>query len=56
MFGILSTGYGKSFCYASLPFIFDQLLGRPPEITIVLLVSPLVAMKDQVMQACSQAF
>ena len=50
VFGILPTGYGKSFCYASLPSIFDQLLGRPPGTTIVLVVSPLVAiMKDQVM-------
>ena len=50
VFGILPSGYGNSFCYASLPFIFDQLLGRSPGTTITLVVSPLVAiMKDQVM-------
>ncbi len=48
VFGILPTGYGKSFCYASLPAIFDQLLGKPGT-TIVLVVSPLTAIiKDQV--------
>ena len=30
---VLSTGYGKSLCYACLPFLFDNLLAlivQPP--------------------------
>ena len=52
VFGVLPTGYGKSFCYAGLPIILDRILGKPPGTTIVLVVSPLVViMKDQVYKA-----
>ena len=49
----LPTGYGKSFCYATLPIVFDILLKRDgskeSEISIVIVVSPLLAlMGDQV--------
>ena len=49
VFGVLPTGYGKSRCYACLPSVFDCLLQKPNGFSIVLVVSPLVAlMKDQV--------
>ena len=49
VFGVLPTGYGKSLCYACLPLVFDTLLKKPDGNSIVLIVSPLVAiMKDQV--------
>ena len=49
VFGVLPTGYGKSLCYACLPSVFDCLLQKPSGFSIVLVVSPLVAlMKDQV--------
>ena len=49
----LPTGYGKSFCYATLPIAFDILLKRDSskecERSIVIVVSPLLAlMGDQV--------
>ena len=48
VFGVLPTAYGKNLCSACLPLIFDQLLRRPPGFSIVLIVSPLMAlMKDQ---------
>ena len=51
VFGVLPTGYGKSLCYACLPLVFDCLLQKPSCFSIVLVVSPLVAlMKDQVRQ------
>ena len=51
VFGVLPTGYGKSLCYACLPLVFDCLLQKPSGFSIVLVVSPLVAlMKDQVRQ------
>ena len=51
VFVVLPTGYGKSLCFACLPFVFDLLEGsssaRVPSIVIV--ATPLVAlMKDQV--------
>ena len=47
VFGILPTGYGKTLCFACLPFIFEQILEG--EAAIVLIVTPLVAiMKNQV--------
>ena len=53
VFVSLPTGYGKSLCYAALPYAFDQLRAssRP---SIVIVVSPQIAltfynlMKDQV--------
>ena len=48
------TGYGKSLCYACLPLLFDRLLHKPAGFSIVLVVSPLVAlMTDQVTQVQS---
>ena len=48
VFVSLPTGYGKSLCYAMLPFVFDSVLSRPPSTSIVICVSPLVAlMQDQ---------
>ena len=44
VFGVLQTGYGKSLCYACLPLIFDNLLHKPTGFSIVLAVSPLVAL------------
>ena len=47
-FVILPTGYGKTLCYALLPFVFDHLRKRTPRSSIVVCVSPLVSlMMDQ---------
>lgn len=49
VFVSLPTGYGKSLCYAALPSAFDSMLSRRPGTSIVIAVSPLIAlMKDQV--------
>ncbi len=50
VFAILPTGYGKTLCFASLPFLFDHLYGlQDPHMSIVIVVSPLTAiMEDQV--------
>ena len=49
VFGVLPTGFGKSLCYACLPIVFDKLQHKPQGSSIVLIVSPLIAiMKDQV--------
>ena len=46
---ILPTGYGKTLCYALLPFVFDHLRKRTPRSSIVACVSPWVSlMMDQV--------
>ena len=37
---ILPTGYGKSFCFALLPLVFDRLRGEKME-SVVICVSPL---------------
>ena len=51
VFGVLPTGFGKSLCYACLPLVYDRLLQKPCRSSIVLIVTPLVAiMKDQVWQ------
>ena len=48
IFVALPTGYGKSLCYAMLLIVFNILLGRPSNTSIVVCVSPLVAlMQDQ---------
>ena len=53
VFAVLSTGYGKSLCFACLPIIFDLVneceYDNPKEPSIVIVVSPLVAIiNDQV--------
>ena len=46
VFAALPTGYGKSLCYACLPFAFDNMRGK--EGSIVICVSPLTTiMVDQ---------
>ena len=48
VFAVLPTGFGKSVCYACLPFAFE-LLEETEERPIVVVVTPLTAiMKDQV--------
>ena len=45
----LPTGFGKSFCYEAIPFVLDWKLKRTNGGSLVLIVSPLVAlMVDQV--------
>ncbi len=47
VFAVLPTGYGKSLCYACLPFAFKEFDKESKPIVIV--VTPLTAiMKDQV--------
>ena len=49
VFAILPTGFGKSLCYACLPVAFDKCQKKERGYSIVVVVSPLVAiMKDQV--------
>ena len=48
VFAVLQTGYGKTLCFASLPFVYDQVkpLAEP---SIVIVLSPLIAlMMDKV--------
>ena len=48
VFVALPTGYGKSLCYALLPWIFDMKRGLVEKTSICMIVSPLIAlMKDQ---------
>ena len=42
VFVSLPTGYGKSICYASLPFVFDTIRGKDSSVIIV--ISPLNAL------------
>ena len=45
----LPTGSGKSFCFYALPLIFDKLRNLPEPKSIVIVLSPLLAlMKNQV--------
>ena len=54
-FVILPTGYGKTLCYALLPFVFDHLRKKTPQSSIVVCVSPLVSlMMDQVSKYSSK--
>ena len=49
VFVSLPTGSGKSLCYSILPWAFDLLRKRAAESSVVVVVSPLIAlMKDQV--------
>ena len=43
IFAVLPTGFGKSICYACLPFCFFELLGETEEKLIVVVVTPLTA-------------
>ena len=55
VFVCLPTGYGKSLCYQTLPFVMDHKLGLVGGSSAVLVVSPLVAlMIDQVQRLRSQ--
>ena len=48
VFAVLPTGYGKSLCYACLPFVFDKLLGTGgarEDGSIVVVVSSLVVLQ-----------
>ena len=48
VFVSLPTGHGKSLCYALLPAIFDRRRNLAEKTSIVMIISPLVAlMKDQ---------
>ena len=48
VFAILPTGFGKSLCYACLPASFDRMLEQDQGYSIVVVVTPLLAiMKDQ---------
>ena len=49
VFVSLPTGSGKSFCYCVLPNVFDYILSRSSNGSIVVVVRPLIAlMQDQV--------
>ena len=50
VFVCLPTGYGKSLCFHTLPFVMDHKLSRAGQrATAVLVISPLIAlMEDQV--------
>jgi hypothetical protein len=52
VFVCLPTGSGKSLCYCLLPAAFDHLKGQSKESIVV--VSPLIAMKDQVRSMCER--
>ena len=49
VFVCLPTGYGKSLCYYCIPVLFDKIQKRSVPWSLIIIVSPLVAlMKDQV--------
>ena len=49
VFVSLPTGSGKSLCYSVLPWTYDRLRNRRKPSSLIIVVSPLVAlMKDQV--------
>ena len=49
VFVCLPTGYGKSLCYSCLPLVFDKLNYHKVATSIIIVVSPLMAlMKDQI--------
>ena len=53
----LPTGYGKSLCYVLLLSVFDIKLGLVENTSIVMVVSPLIAlMKDQSMSFTRQKY
>ena len=46
VFVSLPTGYGKTLCFAVLPWTFDKLRGDHGKKSIVLVVSPLNALME----------
>lgn len=53
VFVSLPTGYGKSLCYAVLPWAFDKLLKKKESCIVVVVYSPLVCIRtDQVILVC----
>ena len=49
VFAILPTGFGNSLCYAVLPWAFDKFLKNERGHSIVIVVTPLLAIiEDQV--------
>ena len=49
VFAVLPTGFGKSLCYACLPAAFDKVLKEEKGTSIVVVVTPLLAIiHDQV--------
>ena len=42
----ISTGGGKSLCYAVIPGVFDMLRGNDTPQSLVIVVSPLVAVMN----------
>ena len=51
VFVSLPTGFGKSICYGSLPFVYDKLRGVGQERSIAIVVSPSISlMTDQVLK------
>ena len=49
VFVLLPTGFGNTLCYSVLPVLFDLLRGHSVPTSILVVVSPLVAlMQDQV--------
>ena len=52
VFGVLPTGFGKSLCYACLSIVFDKFQHKPHGSSIVLTVSPFIAIiKDQLLDS-----
>ena len=52
VFAVLPTGFGKSLCYACLPAAFDKILEKEKGHSIVVVVTPLLAIiHDQVCKA-----
>ena len=46
VFAVLPTGFGKSLCYACLPSTFDKVLKKERGYSIVIVVTPLLAIMD----------
>ena len=47
VFVILPTGFGKSVCFHVLPFLFDHKLSQMNKKSVVVVVSPLVALMTE---------
>ena len=50
VFVCLPTGYGKSLCYQTLPFIMDHKNSRSSHTSAVIVVSPLIALMEEQVQ------